>query len=103
MVDICPRCMQPLPHEKENEIESDLKSLLIALEEGMLVGLWGTVGYVTTDDIDKRKNVELHAAHVGALLRLLKLMESIKDIEIYDDLGTGDEDSQLGEDSEDDE
>jgi len=91
MTDICPRCLQPLPHEKENEIESNLKELLQAMGEGKIVGLWGDVGYVTMDDIDKRKNVELHAAHVGAFLHLLQLLETIKNIEVYDGLGMGDE------------
>ena len=95
MTQLCPRCLQPLPEESKNDIDSDLPALLESIGRGEVLGLWGRISYVTTDDLDKRKHVSLHAAHMDAFIHLLQLAQSFKNIAVYDSLGTGDEDSEL--------
>lgn len=87
MTNICPKCMQPLPEEKENESDVTLQQFLHDDVMGRVVGAWGRLGYVTEDDLNKRKFVDIHAAHVGAFLNLLHLKRSFDAIETYDNLG----------------
>ena len=89
MTDICPRCLQPLPHEKENESDVTLQQFIHDKNMGRVIGAWGRLGYVTEDDLGKRKFVNIHAAHVSAFLTLIQLKQCFDDIETYDNLGTG--------------
>ena len=71
-----------------NHKEVTLQQMLHDDNMGKIVGCWGKLGYVTEDDLDTRKVVEIHAGHVGAFLALLHLKRSFDDIETYDSLGT---------------
>ena len=73
MTKICPRCGQTI--DQENDVPGTFKYLLKKMRQRRILGLWGEIGYVTMDDLNKRKRIELDADTTDKVVQFLELIE----------------------------
>lgn len=70
---ICPKCGQTI--DRENDVEGTYKDLLAELSRKRVIGLWSTMGYVTEDNLDKRKRFQIDAVTTDKIIEFLKIIE----------------------------